>query len=507
MTSSRAPAPVTLPKGNPQLTDVIPAPVRVEQAPQQNFPLDETTAIVAPEEPRAARAASDAAGLLRETLRRSTRYELPDTPRGQVIALELADSGDLPPQGYRLEVTRTRVTLTGADRAGLLNGVQTLLQLLPPEVVAGKRPRGDLVIAGGVITDYPRFRYRGTMLDVARHFFDAETVKRHIDRIARYKINHLHLHLSDDQGWRLEIRKWPNLTRVGGRTQVGGGRGGWFSQRDYTSIVRYAQRRGVTIVPEFDMPGHTQAALAAYPELSCDGKARSPYTGTQVGFSTLCVEKPKTYEFVRDVIEEVAELTPGPYLHIGGDEAQSTKPQAYRRFIGEVLPMVLEAGKRPIGWHEYAEADLPKEAVVQYWRLERAHAATAAAARSGNRVVMSPADKTYIDMKYFESDARGNKWAGPVSVQTAYDWDPARYLAGVGEQAILGVEAPLWTELVETEADIERQAFPRLAAIAEVGWTPQKDRNWQDFRKRLAKHGPRLEALGIAFHRSPDVPW
>jgi len=500
-TSSRAPDPVALPKGTPQLTDVIPAPVRVQRAPEENFPIDSATAIVPAKSPDA----EHAADLLRDTLRRSTGFELPATDRGQVIELRVDD--ELPAQGYRLEVTRTRITLSGADRAGLLNGVQTLLQLLPPEVVAGKRPQGELVVAGGTITDHPRYAYRGTMLDVARHFFDADTVKRHIDRIARYKINYLHLHLADDQGWRIAIRKWPKLTTVGGRTQVDGGKGGWFSRREYSSIVRYAQRRGVTIVPEIDMPGHTQAALVAYPQLSCDGRPRRPYTGTQVGFSTLCVTKQETYRFVQDVISELAELTPGPYLHIGGDEAQSTKPAEYRTFMRKVLPMVLRAGKKPVGWHEYAQVDLPKEAVVQYWRIERADDATAAAARAGNKVLMSPADKSYIDMKYFESDSRGNKWAGPVSVQTAYDWDPAGYLKGVDDSAVLGVEAPLWTELVETEEDIERQAFPRIAAVAEVGWTPQSRRDWNDFRQRLAQHGPRLKAQGVAFHPSPDVPW
>lgn len=487
-----------LPNGNPTFADVIPAPLRAKPDNGENFQLTEDTRIGFR---NGSREATDAAEYLAGELQPLTGFDFRDDGSGNGIYLDRDRNADVGPQGYRLKVTRERVDITAQSHAGLLNGVQTLLQLLPAQ------DGGPWVVQGGVVTDRPRFGYRGTMLDVARHFFGVDTVKRHIDRIARYKINHLHLHLADDQGWRLQINGWPKLTSVGGRTQVGGGRGGFYTQQQYADIVRYAAFRGVTVVPEIDMPGHTNAALASYPELNCDGRARPPYTGTQVGFSTLCVSKPGTYEFVRDVIRQVAELTPGPYLHIGGDEARSTSRADYRRFLGRALPMVVDAGKQPVGWHEYAQAKLPAGAVVQYWRIETADEPTAAAAARGHKVLMSPANKTYLDMKYSPGNSWGNKWAGPVSVRAAYDWNPARFLDGIDERAVLGVETPLWTELVTSEDDVERMAFPRIPAIAEVGWTPQEFRDWDDFATRLAEHGPRLRAQGVGFYASPEVPW
>jgi len=501
-TTSARPKPVQLPKGNPTFADVIPAPRSAKPDGGENFLLDDTVSVR-----HAGRPARDAAEYLLHELQPATGFQPDPAGGGKLVMLQISPEDGLGPQGYRLEVRREQVTVTATDRAGLFNGVQTLLQLLPADVESDDPVNRQWVLPGGVIEDRPRFGYRGTMLDVARHFFDAGTVKRHIDRIARYKINYLHLHLADDQGWRLQIDRWPKLTSVGGRTEVGGGPGGFYTKEEYASIVRYAEARGVTVVPEIDMPGHTNAALASYPELNCDGKAPPPYTDTQVGFSTLCVDKPQTYEFVRDVIAEVAELTPGPYLHIGGDEAQSTSSADYGKFLGKVLPMVVQAGKRPVGWHEYAQADLPPEAVVQYWRIETADKATAAAAARGHKVLMSPANKSYLDMKYVPGNPWGNKWAGPVSVRTAYDWDPAGFLDGITEQHVLGVETPLWTELVESEDDLERMAFPRIAAIAEVGWSPQDARSWGGFAERLAKQGPRMARQGVSFHPSPEIPW
>ncbi|MGH3450680.1 MAG: beta-N-acetylhexosaminidase [Haloechinothrix sp.] len=499
-----APPAVQLPADTPLLTSVIPKPVRVEPDKRANFPLDTATEI------RARGEAAEVAGYLRELLRPAVGSDLPvtgsDETGGGAIVLRLADDPALSGEGYRLEVARDGITLTAAEAAGLFAGAQTLRQLLHPDIEDGKLVAGAAV-AGGTITDRPRFAYRGAMLDVARHFFGVDVVKRHIDRIAQYKINHLHLHLADDQGWRIEIKSWPKLTEVGGKTEVGGGKGGYYTQDEYRDIVAYAASRGVTVVPEIDMPGHTNAALSAYPELNCSGKAPAQYTGTQVGFSSLCIDKEITYQFVRDVLGELAALTTGEFLHIGGDEATSTSPADYRAFFDKVLPMIGAEGKRVLGWHEYAEAQLPDTAVVQYWRIEATNEPVRKAAQAGRQVLMSPANKTYLDMKYFESDPWGNKWAGPVSVRTAYDWDPAGFLHGVGEESILGVETPLWTELVESEEDVERMAFPRIPAIAEVGWSAQSAREWPEFSERLAAHASRLNAQGIDFHRSPDVPW
>lgn len=234
--------------------------------------------------------------------------------------------------------------------------MQTLRQLLPAKVEKDTVQSGPWLVAGGAVTDSPRYGWRGAMLDVSRHFFTVDQVKRYIDQLALYKVNKLHLHLSDDQGWRLAIDSWPRLTTHGGSTQVGGGPGGFYTKDDYREIVRYATSRYLEVVPEIDMPGHTNAALASYADLNCDGVAPPLYTGTDVGFSSLCVGKDRTYDFVDDVIRELAALTPGRYLHIGGDEAHSTSHEDYVTFMDRVQPIVAKYGKTVMGWHQLTGA-------------------------------------------------------------------------------------------------------------------------------------------------------
>jgi hexosaminidase len=314
----------------------------------------------------------------------------------------------------------------------------------------------------------------------------------------------LHLHLSDDQGWRIEIKSWPNLTAHGGSTEVGGGEGGFFTQEQYSDIVKYAQARHITIVPEIDMPGHTNAALASYAELNCDGKARELYTGINVGFSSLCVRKDITYKFVDDVIRELAALTPGPYIHIGGDESHSTKTEDYLFFMEKAQEIVSKYGKNVLGWDEIATTKLADGSVAQYW----AKAANAQkAVEQGAKVLFSPAIKTYLDMQYDSTTKLGLHWAAYIEVDDAYDWDPATMVEGVGRENILGVEAPLWTETVTNIDELEYMVFPRLTGIAEIGWSPALKRDWIDYRERLARHGERLAAMGVDFYRSDLVPW
>jgi hexosaminidase len=347
------------------------------------------------------------------------------------------------------------------------------------------------------------------MLDLARHFHTSDEVKTYIDTIVQYKINHLHLHLTDDQGWRIQIDAWPQLTAKGGGagTGVDGEGPGFLTKAQYADLVGYAADRFVTIVPEIDMPGHTNVALSAYPELTCDGKPVEHRTDTEVGYSSLCVGEDVTYRFAEDVIKELAAMTPGPYLHIGGDEAKATTDADYRTFMGRVVPLVAKYGKKVMGWHEIAQADLPATAVPQFWGTEPTEAGVAAAAGKGNKVVMSPADRTYLDMKYDARTPLGLDWAGLIPVETAYGWDPAGYLQGVGEQHILGVEAPLWSETLRTIDDVEAMAFPRLPAIAEHGWSPRSTHDWADFRGRLAAQGPRWERQGVDFTRVDEIPW
>jgi hexosaminidase len=383
-------------------------------------------------------------------------------------------------------------------------GLQTLRQLLPSAVeYRALRPRA-IALPTGRVVDGPRFAWRGAMLDVARHFFDVDDVKHYIDLITLYKLNHLHLHLSDDQGWRVEITSWPNLTAHGGKTAVGGGPGGFYTQAQYSDIVKYAADRHITIVPEIDMPGHTNAALASYAELNCDDKARPLYTGTEVGFSALCVEKDVTYKFIDDVVREISALTPGPYFHIGGDEVKTLSAAQYTGFINRVQTIVQSHGKQMVGWDEIAPANLGATSIVQHWRPKTT---PKEAVVKGAKVIMSVADRAYLDMKYDKTTPIGLTWAAIVSVQTAYDWDPAQAAEGVPESSLLGVEAPLWSETTATINDFEFLAFPRLAAIAEIGWTAQDQRKWDDFRVRLGGQNARWVALGLNFYRDPTIPW
>jgi hexosaminidase len=403
-------------------------------------------------------------------------------------------------EGYNLTIGDELIAIKANSAAGCFYGIQTLLQTLPVKTNADYIPE----IPTGIIHDFPEFEYRGAMLDVSRHFFGVTDVKRYIDFLAMFKMNALHLHLSDDQGWRIEIKSWPRLTEIGGSTQVGGGEGGYFTQEDYAEIVKYAQDRHIIIVPEIDMPGHTNAALASYPELNCDGKAPELYTGIEVGFSTLCVRKEITYQFVEDVVREISAITPGPFFHIGGDESLVTAHDDYVYFINRVQKIVDSYGKRVIGWDEIANADLIENAVVQFWAdVEN----TTMGVEQGAKVIMSPAKKVYLDMKYDSTTHLGLNWAGYTEVDTAYAWNPATYIEGVTKENILGIESPLWTETVTNMNEIEYMVFPRLPGVAEIGWTSHELRDWNEYKHRLAKHGPRFEALDINFYRSERVPW
>ncbi|MER7005787.1 family 20 glycosylhydrolase [Dactylosporangium sp. NPDC000555] len=419
---------------------------------------------------------------------------------------DISDISDFPDESYTVEVTAERVTIRGRTEAGLFYGVQTLLQLMPSSVDAHTVQDGPWTVPGGRIADRPRYAYRGAMLDVSRHFFGVEVLKRFVDRLSRYKMNVLHLHLSDDQGWRIAVDAWPRLATVGGASQVGGGPGGHYTKAQYAELVAYAAARHVTLVPEIDMPGHVNAALTAYPELNRDGVAPPPYTGVEVGFSTLRADLDVTYTFVRQVLEEVVALTPGPYVHIGGDEALSTSPEDYRAFMNRVQPLVTAAGKTVVGWHQIGAADREPGRIAQYWgNLPDPDDDMRAALAQGDRILLTPANRVYLDMKYDAGTRIGLDWAGHITVRTAYDWDPATLLPGRPD--IIGIEAPLWTETVETEADIDLLTFPRLPAVAEVAWSPQPARDWPAFRARLATHGPRWTHWGVGFHPDPEIPW
>ncbi|HEX6070767.1 MAG TPA: beta-N-acetylhexosaminidase [Longimicrobiaceae bacterium] len=483
---------------------VIPAPAEVRPAGGAPFAITAGTAVVVE---TAAPEVQAVAEQLAHILRPATGFPIPVSPSAGAGAIVLRLGGDagLGEEGYRLESRADRLELVANRAAGLFRGVQTIRQLLPATIEMELRAGRDAswTIPAGVIVDRPRFAWRGAMLDVARHFFSVAEVKQYIDALALYKINILHLHLSDDQGWRIEIRSRPQLAEVGGLTQVGGGPGGFYTQEEYAEIVRYAQERYMTVVPEIDMPGHTNAALVAFPQLSCGTRPPAPYTGTAVGFSTFCVDNEETYRLIEDVMRELAALTPGPWLHMGGDEVEALTDEQYAHFVERVQEIIARTGKQMVGWEEITKARLLPTTLSQQWKSD----STAAAVQQGVKLIMSPASRAYIDMKYDDDTEIGLDWAGQRDVEATYDWDPATFTAGITESDIVGVEAPLWTETVKNLTAAQYLVFPRLPAIAEIGWSPAARREWSSFRYRLAAQAPRWRILGINYYRSPQVPW
>lgn len=426
-------------------------------------------------------------------------------------------------EGYTLRVAES-IEVVGADAAGLFYGVQTLLQLLREDEDGWGWQRAE-------VSDAPRFAYRGVMLDVTRHFFPVDEVKTVIDRAAALKFNHLHLHLTDDQGWRIEIDAWPLLAEKASTTSANGDAGGFYTKDDYREIVAHAASRHVTIVPEIDLPGHTHAIGVAYPDLVeepvlNDELVRAteawgqqlpvrgePFTGWGVGHSSVRIRDERTYDFVRDVLTELAEITPGPYLHIGGDESLGTSAEDFAYFVERATAMVQQIGKTPVAWHEAgAAAEIATGTVGQFWgalKPSELHASEAAhfVARGGG-LILSPSDTIYLDMKYDADYPLGLAWAGLIDVRRSYEWEPTDML-DVPDEAILGIEGPLWTETVRTFEDADQLIYPRIAAVAERAWTPagSPQLTWDSFRTRLGAMAPLWQADGIHFHRAAEIDW
>ncbi|MCX8491970.1 MAG: beta-N-acetylhexosaminidase [Cyclobacteriaceae bacterium] len=467
---------------------------------------------------------------LAEKIRPSTGFAMnisvAQKPTLPGIRLTSVNEPELATEGYHLEITEKFLTVSANTPQGAFRGIQTIRQLLPAHIELSTRQDVSWQIPAGTIRDFPRYGYRGVMLDVARHFFSLDEVKRYIDLIALYKINFLHLHLSDDQGWRIEIKSWPNLTLHGGKTEVGGREGGFYTQEQYKEIIKYAQERYITIVPEIDMPGHINSALASYGELNggtivpkegrlsidanvnkiLDGKSKPTelYTGIEVGWSTLRLEKEATFRFVEDVIREISAITPGPYFHIGGDEAKVTKKEDYVQFINRFQQIVKTNGKIMMGWEEIAQGEISNTTIVQNWNLPKY---AMMAVEKGSRLVMSPAKKAYLDMSYDSTSSFGLHWAAYIEVDSAYNWNPDAMVEGILGENIIGIEAPLWSETISNIDEVEYLLFPRLPGYAEIGWSQQKGRNWDEYKVRLGKHGIRFKAMKIDFYRSKMVPW
>jgi hexosaminidase len=426
---------------------------------------------------------------------------LPDSSIG--LALDTSRVSQLGDEGYELTATKTQVRIVAAQPAGLFHGVQTMRQLLPAAVEHPSAYMRRLIMPAAHVVDVPRYEWRGAMLDVSRHFMQASDVKRFIDLYAIYKINRLHLHLADDQGWRIEIKSWPNLTAIGGQTQIGGGPGGFYTQEQYADIVAYAKSRYITVVPEIDMPGHSNATLLSYPDLRCNRTAPEPFTRIGGPPNTLCTTRDSVYGFVTDVVREISSAAPTPYFHFGGDEVAGLTKEQYYAFVERVQHIIDSIGPRPIGWGEIALANISPRTIVQHWTKDSSDVH----ARRGGMIILSPGPHAYLDMKYDSATVLGLKWAGLIDLHTAYNWDPATIVPGVGPSSILGIEAPLWAETLITRQDYEFMDFPRIAAIAELAWSQPSQVSWDSFRRRIAAHGARLAALGVNFARVPGIDW
>lgn len=460
------------------------------------------------------------------------------------IAVRLAAVPGLGREGYELVVSPTGIRLTAPEPAGIFYGLQTLRQLLPPDRerpgfrFAANLRAEQTTLPACTIRDGPRFGWRGMMLDVSRSFFTKAYVKRFIDQMARYKFNVFHWHLSDDQGWRIEIKSLPRLTQAGAfrapRTGPWNSRenpipgepqtyGGFYTQDDIREVVRYAADRQIMIVPEIDMPGHMLAAISTYPNLTCSGKKVPIYPNGKfykVEDNNLNPCNDSTYLFVDKVLTEVAALFPGPYLHIGGDEAykgfwatcEACKPvmaanglktveelQSY--FIRRVEKIVQSKGKRLIGWDEILEGGLAPNATVMSWRGMRGGIE---AARQGHPVIMTPFQNCYLDLYQGDPSAEPSTY-NLCRLSNSYAFEPVP--DSVRAELILGGQANLWTESVSTERHAEYMVWPRAFAIAEVLWSPKSTRNWADFVRRVEGQFPRFDAAGVNYSRSYQNPF
>lgn len=456
-------------------------------------------------------------------------------PQSNLIELILQPHPDLDhPEGYLLKITKDRVRIQAARPAGIFYGCMTLLQLLPHQIFREAKVK-DVVwkVPCLTIRDFPRFKWRGAMLDVCRYFMPKEFLKKFIDLLALHKMNVFHIHLTEDQGWRIEIKKYPKLTQVGAwrkETLKGHYRdqphqydnrphGGYYTQEDIRELVAYAQDRFVTLVPEIEMPGHAQAAIASYPELG-NLKQKLPVRTIWGVNKNIFNAEEKTILFLQDVLTEVLELFPGEFIHIGGDEAVKTQWKESQRiqarikelglkdehelqswFIGRMDRFLTQKGRRLVGWDEILEGGLAPGATVMSWRGDKGGIT---AAKAGHDVVMAPTHSTYLD--YYQSKSKNEPLAigGHLPLKKVYRFNPIpKELTEKEAQHILGAQGQIWTEYIPNPKHAEYMGFPRLCALAEVVWSPNK-KDYENFILRLKSHLLRLNALDVNFRPLDD---
>jgi hexosaminidase len=536
--------------GTAAAPQIVPKPVSMTTGPGR-FALTARTRIVADGGSGAAAVAQDLAGYLRP----ATGFRLPVVSGSSgpgAITVRLSRSaavpGDPDHEGYRLNVSTSGVTLTAVTAHGLYNGIQTIRQLLPVWINSPSARPGPWTMPAVQIADHPRYTYRGVMLDIARHYESPAAAEQYIAQAAAYKINIFHLHLSDDQGFRIVINGFPNLTTIGGQGSVGtGGRtmdpGGYWTQAQYKAVVADARAHFMTLIPEVDSPGHNNAIIMSeyndttnpllngHPQdinCSTNNPPQWDYTG-DVGYSALCPDSQNTWTIMSAIIHQIDALTPGPYHDLGGDEVPSTvlSQSQYAEFINTEAKIIQAEGKIVMGWADLAGpgTDIKTPAVAEYWNPASGSdpdtATGTEAVAKGMQVVMAPANHTYLDQKYVSGHAGnvpptlGQNWACAkgCDVDQFYNWDPGSYVTGVTDRNVIGVEGALWTETVVNLSQADYMVYPRLPALAEVAWSPKADRTstsspaYQDFLVRLAAQGGRWLAAGQNFYPSTEVPW
>jgi hexosaminidase len=528
----------------PQL---IPKPVAMTVG-QGSFTLAATARIAVPS---GSEAALPVAQDLAAYLRPATGYSLPvvsGAAQGGDIALIIGNpgglQGDPDGEGYQLITTTSGVTLEAPTPHGLYNGVQTIRQLLPAWINSSSVQPRPWTLPVVQITDYPRYPYRGLMLDIARHYESPSAVEQLIEQAAAYKINTLHLHLSDDQGFRIVINGFPNLTTIGGQGSVGtGGRtmdpGGYWTQSDYQAVVADAAAHFMTVVPEVDSPGHNNAIIMSeyndttnpllngHPQdINCSANNPPVWDYTQdVGYSAMCPESSNTWAIMTAIIDQLAAMSPGPYYDVGGDEVPTTllSQSQYASFINQEAGIIQGQGKTVMGWADIAGpgTSLAGPSVAEYWNPASGSTSGTItgteAVQKGMKIVMAPASHAYLDQRYKRNvpPTLGLTWACTkgCDVDQFYNWDPGSYVTGVTDASVTGVEGAMWGETVVNLSNVDYMVFPRLAALAEISWSPKAARAsvrsaaYTDFIGRLAAQGPRLMAAGINFYPSTEVPW
>lgn len=462
----------------------------------------------------------------------STGYQLAvvedQQSQSNAIVVSLDKIDQLNNEGYLLESSTEGVTVKGNTREGVFYGLQTILQLLPAEIESASVVKDVAWEVPFVsIKDEPRFKWRGVHIDICRHFFPVEYIKKQIDALAMFKINTIHLHLTDDQGWRIEIKKYPELTKAGAtRTEFDGSEyGGFLTQEDIKDIVAYAQEHCITIVPEIELPGHAMAALTAYPNLGCTGGPYQVRTVWGIEDEVFCAGKDETFTFLEDVINEVVPLFPGEYFHIGGDECPKGRwnacPHCKNRmkaeklkdahelqsyFIKRIEKTVEANGKKMIGWDEILEGGLAPSATVMSWRGEEGGIA---AANMGHDVVMTPGDWMYFDKYQSDPKVEPVTIGGYAILEKVYGYDPIpSELPQDKHKHILGAQCNNWSEYMYSSDLAEYRLYPRLLALAEVTWTKKDQKDYKDFEKRLNNQLVRLDEHKINYHiPMPEQPY